>query len=254
MNNWFTLEKIDSDTYVISEYKHWEETHCYLLIGSDKALLIDTGLGISNIRSVVDRITELPIEVVTTHVHWDHIGGHEFFKNIAVYETEEEWLSSKFPLSLESVKNNLIRNPCDFPHEFNISRYKIFQGKANRILYDGDLFDLGNRTVQVLHTPGHSPGHICLYELERNYLYTGDLIYKGTLYAFYPTTDPKEFMKSVKKIRKLEIEKILPGHHELNIPTTLVNEIDNGFTEIFNLGKLKQAGGIFSFKDFQIYI
>lgn len=254
MDNWFTVEKIDFNTYAISEYKHWEETHCYLLIGTDKALLIDTGLGISNIKSVVDKITKLPLEIVSTHVHWDHIGGHEFFKNIAVYETEQEWISSKFPISLQIVKNNLTRKPCNFPHDFDINKYKIFQSEPNRILYDGDLFDLGNRTVQVIHTPGHSPGHICLYELERNYLYSGDLIYKGILYAFYPTTDPTEFMKSVQKIRELNIEKILPGHHKLNIPTDLINEIDDGFTEIFNSGKLKQGNGIFKFKNFQIYI
>ncbi len=254
MNNWFTVEKIDLNTYAISEYKHWEETHCYLLIGTDKALLIDTGLGISNIKLVVDKITELPLEIVTTHVHWDHIGGHELFENIAVYETEQEWLSSKFPISLQVVKNNLTRKPCDFPHDFDICKYTIFQGEPNRILYDGDLFDLGNRTVKVIHTPGHSPGHICLYELERNYLYSGDLIYKGILYAFYPTTDPTEFMKSVQKIRELNIEKILPSHHKLHIPIDLINEIDDGFTEIFNSGKLKQGNGIFKFANFQIYI
>lgn len=254
MNNWFTVEKIDLNTYAISEYKHWEETHCYLLIGTDKALLIDTGLGISNIKSVVDEITELPLEIVTTHVHWDHIGGHELFENIAVYETEQEWLSAKFPISLQIVKNNLTRKPCNFPHDFDINKYKIFQGEPIRILYDGDLFDLGNRTVQVIHTPGHSPGHICLYELERNYLYSGDLIYKGILYAFYPTTDPTEFMKSVKKIRELNIEKILPAHHKLHIPIDLINEIDDGFTEIFNSGELKQGNGIFKFTNFQIYI
>lgn len=48
MNNWFTIEEIDSKTYAISEYKHWEETHCYLLIGKDKSLLIDSGLGVGN--------------------------------------------------------------------------------------------------------------------------------------------------------------------------------------------------------------
>ena len=87
MDNWFTVEKIDLNTYSISEYKHWEETHCYLLIGTEKALLIDTGLGISNIKLVVDKITKLPLEILSTHVHWDHIFGHEFFENIAVYET-----------------------------------------------------------------------------------------------------------------------------------------------------------------------
>ena len=167
-------------------------SHCYLLIGAEKALLIDTGLGVSNIKTVIDEITELPLEIVTTHVHWDHIGGHKFFKNIAVYENEKEWLF-KFPIPLHVVKNNLTKEHCDFPLEFDITKYQIFQGEPERILHDGDLFDLGKRTVQVIHTPGHSPGHICLYELERNYLYSGDLIYKGIFIRQYVHINHRQY-------------------------------------------------------------
>ncbi len=84
MTDWFTVEVIDKDTFAISEYKHWEETHCYLICGTQKAVLIDTGLGIGNIKSVVDSLTPLSIMVATTHVHWDHIGGHKYFENIGV--------------------------------------------------------------------------------------------------------------------------------------------------------------------------
>ena len=73
MADWFTVEMIDKDTFAISEYKHWEETHCYLLSGTEKAVLIDTGLGVANIKEIVDSLTTLPVLVVTTHVHWDHI-------------------------------------------------------------------------------------------------------------------------------------------------------------------------------------
>lgn len=79
MDSWFTVEQIDQDTFVISEYRHWEETHCYLLCGTKRAILIDTGLGVSNIREVIDGLTKLPVTVITTHVHWDHIGGHKYF-------------------------------------------------------------------------------------------------------------------------------------------------------------------------------
>ena len=74
MNSWFTVETLDAQTFDISEYSHWEETHCYLLCGSKKAALIDTGLGVCNIKSVVKSLTTLPIVVFTSHVHWDHIG------------------------------------------------------------------------------------------------------------------------------------------------------------------------------------
>ncbi len=83
MSDWFTIEKIDNNTYAISEYGHWEKMHSYLLIGKTYALLIDTGLGIGNIKKEVDLLTDLPVKVVTTHVHWDHIGGHSLFGDIS---------------------------------------------------------------------------------------------------------------------------------------------------------------------------
>lgn len=254
MDDWFTVEKIDSQTFVISEYKHWEETHCYLLCGQEMAVLIDTGLGVSNIREIVDSLTKLPIMVVTTHIHWDHIGGHKCFDNIAVYEAEKDWLSTEFPIPLQVVKRNLTRIPCDFPKEFDIDSYQIFRGDPQRILHDGDSLDLGGRKVQVIHTPGHSPGHCCFYELERNYLYSGDLIYKGCLYAFYPTTDPQLFYQSINRVQKYKIEKVLPGHHSLDVSDSLVNEIEAGFAQLQRSGKLRQGNGLFDFGDFQIQI
>ena len=250
MSNWFTVEKIDSHTFAISEYKHWEETHCYLLCGQERAILIDTGLGVSDIRKVVDTLTELPVMTVTTHVHWDHIGGHRYFDNIAVHESEKDWLSVKFPIPLQVVKNNLTKFPCKFPTEFDIDNYKIFQGNPQRVFSDGDLFDLGNRKIQVVHTPGHC----CFYEADREYLFSGDLIYKGCLYAFYPTTDPQLFYNSIKRVQKYKITRILPGHHQLDISVSLIDEIEEGFAQIERNGKLKQGNGLFEFKNFQIQI
>lgn len=92
MERWFTVERLAEDTFAISEYRHWEETHCYLLCGTERALLIDTGLGVGNIKAVTDRLTRLPILVAATHVHWDHIGGHRYYRDIAVHEAEQAWL------------------------------------------------------------------------------------------------------------------------------------------------------------------
>ena len=77
MESWFTVEQIDYNTFAISEYQHWKETQCYLLCGEERAVLIDTGLGVSNISEIVDTLTGLPVMVITTHVHWGHIGGHK---------------------------------------------------------------------------------------------------------------------------------------------------------------------------------
>lgn len=254
MDNWFSVSKIDDNTFAINEDKHWEETHCYLLCGVKNALLIDTGLGVANIKKVVDSLTLLPVLVVTTHIHWDHIGGHKYFENIAVHEAEKDWLSIKFPIPLQAVKQNLVCKPCDFPLDFSIDSYQLPKISPQQILHDGDCLDLGERKITVIHTPGHSPGHCCFYEPERKYLYSGDLIYSGCLDAFYPTTDPQLFWQSVKKIQHLDVERVLPAHHQLNIPVNIINSIEKAFSQLAGEGRLEQGNGIFDFADFQIHI
>lgn len=254
MEQWFTVEEMDSTTFAISEYRHWEETHCYLLCGEDCAVLIDTGLGVSNIRKVVEELTGLPILVITTHVHWDHIGGHRWFDHIAVHEREREWLSGSFPLPLQVVKRNLTKLPCVFPSEFKLEDYRIYQGLPEQILHDGDCLELGGRRLWVIHTPGHSPGHCCFYEPDRKYLYAGDLIYKGCLDAFYPTTNPRQFMESVQRIQAYKVNRVFPGHHSLDIPVSLIARIEAGFSQLEREGRLCQGNGVFDFGEFQIHI
>lgn len=253
-SEWYTVEKIDEETFVISEYRHWEETHCYLLLGETRCLLIDTGLGVGDIKEVVDQITSLPIEVVTTHIHWDHFGGHGQFQRFGVHEAEKEWINGSFPLPLEVVKRNLTINQMDFPKDFSLENYQLFQAEPSWIFRDNDIIEFGNRSVQVIHTPGHSPGHVCFYEKEKGYLYSGDLIYEGKLDAFYPTTNPNDFLSSIQKLQSFRMNRILPGHHKLNISVELLNEIEQGFVELLQLGQLKQGNGIFEFQNFSIHI
>lgn len=257
MDDWFTIEKIDDKTYAISEYGHWEKVHSYLLIGKTSALLIDTGLGIGNIKDEVDKLTNLPVTVVTTHVHWDHIGGHGLFNDIYVHKNDAEWLKNGIPIPLSVIKKNVMAEPFTKkpPIEFNIDNYKIYTGEPTRVLQDNDIIDIGSRKIRVMHTPGHSPGHICLFEEQKGYLYTGDLIYEGTLYAFYPSTDPLEFKESIYRISKLKgVKKILPSHNELDIQVDLINKIKEGFKHIEDNNMLNQGNGVFEFKDFKIYI
>jgi len=254
MDNWFTVKKISSDTFAISENKHWEETNCYLLCGTERAALIDTGLGVSNIKAVVDSLTGLPVTVLTTHAHWDHIGGHKYFSRFEVHEAEKDWLTGKFPLPLQLVKKNLELKPCDFPEGFNIADYRIFEGVPDAVFTDGDCFSLGNRELTVIHTPGLSPGHCCFYERERGWLYSGDLIYSGCLYAFYPTTDPELFFKSVRRVQSMDISRVLPAHHRTDIPVGIIGRIGEAFELLESQGRLQQGQGVFSFEGFQIHI
>ncbi|MDB2782072.1 hypothetical protein C4024_18630 [Clostridioides difficile] len=199
MDNWFTIDRVDDNTYIISEYRHWEETHCYLLNGSERSLLIDTGLGISNIYDEVIKFTNKPITAVATHIHWDHIGGHQYFPDFYAHAGELDWLNGKFPLSMETIRKMVI-DRCDLPNNFNVYDYELFQGMPTKIVADHDVIDIGGRQIEVLHTPGHSPGHLCFWEKDKGYLFTGDLIYKDILFAYYPSTDPEAYLASLKKI------------------------------------------------------
>lgn len=252
--NWFTVETLAPDTFVISENRHWEETHCYLLLGTEKAVLIDTGLGVSSIRPVVEALTALPVLVLTTHVHWDHIGGHGEFKHFAVHEAEQDWIARRFPVSAEAVKRSLLLEPCDFPADFHADSYRVFQGKPERLVRDGDCIAFGGRSLTVVHTPGHSPGHCCFYEADRRTLYAGDLIYQGCLYAFYPTTDPLLFYQSVQKVRQLAVEHVYPGHHCLDISPALIGLIEQSFQQLQEAGKLAQGSGVFDFGSFRLHL
>lgn len=253
MDEWFTVETIDDDTFAISEYRHWEETHSYLLWGGARALLIDTGLGIADIRQVTDELSPLPVTVANTHAHWDHIGGNRRFDEIFVHEAEAAWLGGHFPLPLQAVKQNLLAKPCSFPPDFSVDEYTVFSG-CPKLLRDGDVIDLGGRKIKVIHTPGHSPGHCCFLDTERGYLFSGDLIYKGCLDMYYPTTDRYAFWESIRHIARTAVKRILPAHHDLHIPVGMAAEIDRAFGELEKNGTLRDGSGIFDFGAFQLHI
>jgi len=253
MENWFSTKQIDENTFVISEPNHWEETNCYLLIGKENALLIDTGLGVSDISKEVLKITDKPVIVVPTHVHWDHIGGLWNFPKFYVHEYEKDWIEGNFPLSNEFVRKMLVKDN-NLTERINIDDYAVFQGNPKKILTDGDIIYLGNRKIKVLHTPGHSPGHMCFFEEKTGCLFSGDLIYKGTLFANYESTDPEKYLESVQKISKLPVKRVFPAHYCIDIPTEIISDVYKGLMDIKNQGKLCHGSGLFEFNQWSIFL
>lgn len=254
-DTWFTISKIDADTYAISEPGHWERCISYLVLGAHCAALIDTGLGIGNIRRLTDSLTELPVKVLTTHVHWDHIGGHALYDEIYVHEADSDWLVKGLPLPLSMIRNDLMREPLTrpAPPEFSPDSYTPFSGEPTKVLQDGDVIDLGGRQLLALHTPGHSPGHLCFLDMVRGYLFTGDLLYQGTLYAFYPSTDPVAYAASIARLAELPgIKKLLPAHNDLDIPVDLLAEANRAFQTLQAQGLLYQGSGLHTFDGLQI--
>lgn len=251
MKPWFTIDRIDPTTYIISEYRHWEETHCYLLIGHDRALLIDTGLGISNISDEEKKLTDKPVTAVATHIHWDHIGGHKYYPDFYAHKAELNWLSGEFPLSIETIRE-MVLDRCDPPEGYDIGTYELFQGTPTRVLGDGDTVDLGGRSVTVIHTPGHSPGHICFFEASRGYLFTGDLVYKDTLFAYYPSTEPRAYLKSLETVAALPVKKVFPAHHTLDIQPEILTRMRDAFRTLNDEGKLHHGSGTFNYGDWAV--
>ena len=196
-------------------------------------------------------LTSLPVMAVTPMSTGDHIGGHKYFENIAVHEAEKDWLSVQFPIPLQTVKNILTCRPCDFPEDFVLEDYQIFRGMPRKILQNGDRLPLGNRLLEVIHTPGHSPGHCCFYEPERRYLYSGDLIYKGCLDAFYPSTDPQLFWQSVKRIQSFRNKADFAWSSSAGCQTDMINRIEEAFQGLADKGKLKQGNGILTMETFR---
>lgn len=253
MSKWFTIDKIDSETYIISEYRHWEETHCYLINGSERSLLIDTGLGICNIYEEVKKLTDKPVTAIATHIHWDHIGGHRYFPDFYAHEAELDWLNGKFPLSADTVREMVV-DRCDLPDDFDVSTYEMFQGMPAKVVADGDAIDLGGRGVEALHTPGHAPGHLCFWEKERGYLFTGDLVYKDVLFAYYPSTDPVAYLVSLEKLAILPAQKVFPGHHSLDIQPEIIIRMRDAFRKLKTEGKLHHGSGAFDFGDWGVWL
>lgn len=250
---WFTTDKINESTYAISEYRHPEETHCYLLCGSEKALLIDTGLGIANIYDEVIKLTDNPIVVAATHVHWDHIGGHKYFREFYAHRDEQSWLCGEFPLPKSLIQKMLVGG-CDLPSGYEPDKYELFQGVPAGLLDDGDIIELGNRNISVIHTPGHSPGHMCFWDEANRFMFTGDLIYKGVLYANYPSTDPQAYLDSVRKISAYKSARIFPGHHSLDISAELIEHIKNALQKLCDDKLLYHGSGRFDYGDWSILL
>ncbi len=247
MNNWFSLNKIDNSTYAIQENNHWLRTNCYLLLGEKYCALIDSGMGIGNLKNLVSSITTLPVLVISTHTHWDHIGGHGNFNEIMVHKNETAWLCSGKIVSLKFIKNFIttaLIKPGTLPENFNIDNYKVFTGDPSRILYGDEIIDLGNRKLKIIHTPGHSPGHICIYDMEKGYLFSGDIIFNAPITAHYTGSDPIAYYESICKLEQISnITRILPGHYNINLTRKTLEKIREVVDILKNKNQLYRGSG-----------
>lgn len=252
---WFDVRTIDDRTYAVSEPGHRENVNVFLLEGDDRAALIDTGLGVADVEAVVRALTDRPVLVLTSHVDWDHLGSHGAFGGVAVHSGDVEereggrfWLENDIPgRYADPVRQNF--EPDDDgtspfrpervpladetfadgrPVWFDPGGYQIYTGRPDRLLEDGDRIDLGDRDLQVLHTPGHAPGHCCFHEPDRGYLFTADLVYCADIYlqSGLAGTSRTDFQASIERMDDLDdVDWLFPGHEQYCVSPDLVTTI-----------------------------
>lgn len=216
MNNWFTTKEIHKNVWAIAEFKHEEEVISYLVVGEEEALLIDTGMGIHNIYDEIRIITNKPIEVLNTHCHFDHIGNNYSFKKISIFD--HSWSKSISKNGVSNGEFNEYISPSSFfngiPKGFDHNKYFIKPFEVTNLLKDGDIIELKPFSFKVIHTPGHSPDSICLYEESLGWLFSGDTLYDGPIYLQLEESSVLDYKKSLEKILKLDyINSIFPGHN-----------------------------------------
>lgn len=168
--------------------------NCYLLLGNSGALLIDTGIGLGNVKEIIDKITALPITVVLTHMHPDHAGGLSHFHEY--YVMKEDFAMSYSFLSMPvfsriMIKMSKIKDPI-MP--------KLFYHSVRHELIDGQMFNLGGRTVHAMAVPGHTKGSAVFIDDANKMIFTGDDI-NISLWMHLPgCTGMKTWQTGAKKI------------------------------------------------------
>lgn len=258
---WFEVYKLPSDVIAIYEPYQFEEAISYLVIGADRAILIDTGTGIGDLKKTVDELTDLPVTVVNTHAHYDHIGNNWQFGETAVFNNAEEINRLLTGHDNASLQRHLVPElvPKGLPDYFDPAMWTIPPSEPDYLLEDGSVVDLGGRMLEVIHTPGHSPGEICLLDRENRLLFTGDMFFPGPLYAFGDDVSIDDYAASFDKLnaRIDEYDYLLSGHNDPWVNSEVIPRVVDAFGSVLSGGgKYDEKSGVrrYYFDGFDILI
>jgi glyoxylase-like metal-dependent hydrolase (beta-lactamase superfamily II) len=248
---WFEVYQVTEGTYALLEPSHYEEVISYLILGSERAVLFDTGMGIGNIQTEAERLTSLPVIVVNSHCHYDHIGDNHRYSEVWAYDNDSEVNRIEQGKTPEECVHYLEPGShLDLPAGFDPSTYAIRSSAVTRRLHHLEAIDLGGRTLTVYHTPGHSPGSICLLDSRDDLLFTGDTYYPGMMYAHFEDSDFGDYCRTLDSMVELvpRVHHLCPAHNEAYVPKEALTRVQEAFEQI--------ASGAASFEskgDAQIY-
>ena len=216
-DGWFEVYRVAPQTLAIYEPHQSEETISYLILGRERALLFDTGMGIGDLKALIAGLTKLPVVVLNSHTHDDHVGNNWQFDTVFGMDTSftrESAKGSKADAQAEVAPGEVCGK---LPKGFDRAAYATRPWKVSKWMHDGDRIDLGGRTLEILATPGHTPDAICLFDRANGLLFTGDTYYPGTVWIYRPETDLAAYGRSVRRLAALEPEvKLVLGAH--NVP------------------------------------
>jgi glyoxylase-like metal-dependent hydrolase (beta-lactamase superfamily II) len=216
-NAWFEVYKLPHDVYAIYEPGQFQEVMSFLILGSDKAVLVDTGMGMGNIKSVTDELTDMEVEVINTHTHFDHLGDNHRFSKISVFDDEEAIATMKNGADHAHMVKNIIGDSVwkPWPEGFDPEHYVVPGSVPTQLLHDGDVIDLGDRTLEVIHSPGHSPESICLLDQKNGILFTGDVYYPAPMYVHLPNSNLDDYVVTMERLASIpDLKYVYPAHNE----------------------------------------
>lgn len=214
--SWFTHRALEDGVHLIEE-PHVDirvRPNIWLVIGRDAAMLVDSGMGVSPLAPEIARLTELPVHCVSTHCHFDHVGGAHEFESRLSHPSEASNLATpdRYNVTFDGWIDETTFHK--YPHtEFDPRAYAIRPCPPTRPVDDGDVVDLGDRHFQVLHVPGHSPGSIALFEVATEILFSGDLIYQGDLLDDVYHSCPDDYRDSLERIKHMPVRTVHGGHY-----------------------------------------
>lgn len=182
LDDYFVIVNIDPQTFAIVEPRYEQQNINYLIVGHDRALLFDAGSGLRDVAAVAATLTEKPVTFVPSHLHYDHIGKGGPFARLALVDLPH----LRERATVRGDETELTLEWAE--HLGSAEGYELPTLTVDEWLPPNSVVSLGGRALRVLYTPGHTDDSISLHDAARGYLFSGDFMYQGPLYAFLPNS------------------------------------------------------------------